>query len=192
VPIREQLEALAEGVAEGKVRYVGLSNETPWGVTEFLSLAREHGLPRVASVQNAYSLLNRVYDYGLAEVGFREGVSLLAYSPLAFGHLTGKYLADPAARGRVTLFRGFGQRYERPNVAPAVAAYAELARRHGLTLTQLALAFVYRRWSVTSTIVGATTLAQLREDLDAWEVELSSEALADIETVHLRFTNPAP
>ena len=192
VPIRVQLEALAEVVREGKVRYVGLSNETPWGVMEFLRLAREHGLPRVVSVQNAYSLLNRVYEYGLAEIGFREGIGLLAYSPLAFGHLSGKYLVDPGAQGRITLFRRFGQRYEKPGVSSAVAAYAEVARRYGLSLAQLALAFTYRRWFIASTIIGATTLDQLREDVDAWDSEPTPEALADVEAVHLRFTNPAP
>jgi aryl-alcohol dehydrogenase-like predicted oxidoreductase len=192
VPIRAQLETLAELVAEGRVRYVGLSNETPWGVMEFLRIAREHGLPQLVSVQNAYGLLNRTYECGLAEIGFRENVGLLAYSPLAFGHLSGKYLENPAAHGRVTLFRRFGQRYEKPNVAAAVAAYAGIARRHGLTPTQLALGFVYRRWCVASTVIGATSLAQLGEDLDAWETRLSDEVLADIEAVHLRFTNPAP
>ncbi len=192
MPIRAQLEVLAEVVREGKVRYVGLSNETPWGVTEFLRLAREHGLPRVVSVQNAYGLLNRVYEYGLAEIGFREGVGLLAYSPLAFGHLSGKYLADPQSKGRITLFPRFGQRYEKPGVAPAVAAYAEVARRHGLSLAQLALAFTYRRWFVASTIIGATTLKQLAEDIGAWDVDLPQEVLADVEAVHLRHSNPAP
>jgi aryl-alcohol dehydrogenase-like predicted oxidoreductase len=192
VPIRIQLEALAEVVREGKVRYVGLSNETPWGVTEFLRLAREHGLPRVISVQNAFSLLNRVYEYGLAEIGFREGVGLLAYSPLAFGHLSGKYLVDPEAKGRITLFPRFGQRYEKPGVAPAVAAYAEVATRHGLSLAQLALAFTYTQWFVTSTIIGATTPEQLAEDIGAWDIELPTEALADIEAVHLRHSSPAP
>ncbi|MCU0841760.1 MAG: NADP(H)-dependent aldo-keto reductase [Thiobacillaceae bacterium] len=192
VPIREQLEALAELVREGKVRHVGLSNEHPWGVMEFLRLAGEHGLPRVVAIQNPYSLINRVFEFGLAEIAYREQVGLLAYSPLAFGHLSGKYLADAAAPGRVTLFPGFAQRYEKPNVRPAVAAYAELAGRHGFTPTQLALSFVYRRWFVTSTIIGATSLAQLKEDLGAWERPLPDEVLAEIEALHLRYMNPAP
>jgi len=192
VPIRAQLEVLAELVHEGKVRYIGLSNEHPWGVMEFLRLAREHGLPRVATIQNAYSLLNRGYESGLAEIGFRENVGLLAYSPLAFGHLTGKYLADPSAAGRISAFPGFGQRYDKPNVRPAVAAYADLARQHGLSPAGLALSFVYRRWFVASTIIGATTLAQLEENLDAWGKPLSDEVLAEIEAIHLRYTNPAP
>lgn len=191
-PIRTQLEALAELVAEGKVRHVGLSNEHPWGVMEFVRLAREHGLPRVVSTQNAYSLLNRVYEYGLAETCHREQVGLLAYSPLAFGLLSGKYLKDTGASGRITLFEGFGQRYSKPNVAPAVQAYAELAAAHGLTPTQLALAFTYRRWCVASTIIGATSLAQLDQNLDAWDVDVTPELAAAIDAIHLRYTNPAP
>jgi aryl-alcohol dehydrogenase-like predicted oxidoreductase len=191
-PIRETLEALAELVREGKIRYAGLSNEHPWGVMEFVRLSREHNLPRVASLQNAYHLMNRVFESGLAEVCHREKVSLLPYSPLAFGTLSGKYLADPQTRGRVTLFAGFGQRYAKPNVQPAVAAYAELARQNGLTPAQLALAFVYSRWFVASTIIGATTMAQLEENLGAVELKLSPDVLDTIDEVHLRYTNPAP
>lgn len=192
VPIRAQLEALAELVREGKVRYVGLSNEYPWGVMQFLRAAEAYGLPRVVSVQNAYNLLNRVFDYGLVEVCQRENVSLLAYSPLAFGLLSGKYLADPRAGGRITLFEGFGQRYGKENVVPAVRAYAELAGRHGLSPATLALAWLYRRRRVISTIIGATTMEQLRENIDAYAVTLSEAALKEIEAIHLRFTNPAP
>jgi aryl-alcohol dehydrogenase-like predicted oxidoreductase len=191
-PIRETLEALAELIREGKIRHVGLSNEHPWGVMEFVRLAREHDLPRVVSLQNAYHLMNRLYESGLAEVGHREKVSLLPYSPLAFGLLTGKYLDNPALAGRLTLFAGFGQRYAKPNVVPAVAAYAELARQNGLTPTQLALAFVYSRWFVASTIIGATTMPQLQENLAAYAVKLSPEVLAAIDAIHLRYTNPAP
>lgn len=191
-PIRAQLEALAELVAEGKVRHVGLSNEHPWGVMEFVRLAREHGLPRVLSTQNAYNLLNRVFEYGLAEVCHREQVSLLAYSPLAFGHLSGKYLADPAAAGRLTAFAGFGQRYGKPGVQPAVAAYVDLARRRGLSPARMALAWAYHRGCVTSTIIGATTLAQLDENLSAWALRPDDELLAEIDAIHLRHGNPAP
>ncbi len=191
-PIRVQLEALADLVEEGKIRHVGLSNEHPWGVMEFVRIAGETGLPRVVTTQNAYSLLTRVFEYGLAEVCYREQVGLLAYSPLAFGHLTGKYLADPAADGRLKAFESFGQRYTKPNVQPAVAAYAALAREHGLTPTELALSFVYRRSCVTSTIIGASKSAQLAENLDAWSKPLSSELLDAIELIHLRYTNPAP
>ncbi len=192
LPIREQLEALAELMREGKIRYIGLSNETPWGIMEFLRLAEESGLPRIVSVQNSYNLINRVFEYGMSEITFREQVPLLAYSPLAFGLLSGKYLRDPAAKGRVTAFPGFAQRYDKPGVPAALAAYAELAARHGRSPAALALAFVYRRWFVGSTLIGATGLAQLKEDLDAWDAPLSEELLAEIEHFHLRHGNPAP
>ncbi|APR04724.1 Predicted oxidoreductase [Thauera chlorobenzoica] len=191
-PIRAQLEALAELVEEGKIRQIGLSNEQPWGVMEFLRVARESGLPRVATVQNSYNLLNRVYEYGLSEISYREKVGMLAYSPLAFGHLSGKYLAEPAGEGRITLFESFGVRYTKPGVQPAVRTYVELARRHGLSPAALALAFVYSRWFVTSTIIGATTMAQLVENLDAWDVVADEDLCREIDAVHLLHTNPAP
>lgn len=190
--IREQLEALAELVKEGKIRYVGVSNEHPWGIMQFSRLADEMGLPRIVSTQNAYHLLNRTFESGLTEVCHRERVGLLAYSPLAFGHLTGKYLADPAARGRLTQWPSFGQRYTKPNVAPALAAYVELARQHDLTPTQLALGFVRSRWFVASTIIGASTLNQLKETLPATQTSISPELLAEIDALHLRYTNPTP
>ncbi|HMV52535.1 MAG TPA: aldo/keto reductase [Rhodocyclaceae bacterium] len=192
VSIAEQLDALTELVREGKVRWVGLSNEHPWGVAEFLKQAELHGLTRVVSVQNAYNLLNRTYETALAEMCFRENVSLLAYSPLGFGTLSGKYVADPRARGRVTLFDGFAQRYAKPNVGPAVEAYAALARRHGLSPATMALAFVFGRWFTGSTIIGATSMAQLEENIAACEVRLAPEVLNGIEQLHLRYTNPAP
>ncbi|HEX6733678.1 MAG TPA: aldo/keto reductase [Azonexus sp.] len=191
-PIRVQLEVLGELVREGKVRYVGVSNEHPWGVMQFVRLADELGLPRIVSTQNAYHLLNRTFEGGLAEVCHREQVGLLAYSPLAFGHLTGKYLADPAAPGRLTQWPHFGQRYTKPNVAPATRAYADLARAHGLTPTQLALGFVRSRWFVASTIIGASSFKQLQETLPATQTLLPPELLAAIDEVHLRYTNPAP
>ncbi|MCM8596855.1 aldo/keto reductase [Accumulibacter sp.] len=191
-PILETLGALATLAQEGKIRHFGLSNEHPWGVMEFVRLAREHGLPGPVSLQNAYSLLNRVYESGLAEVCHREKVSLLPYSPLAFGTLSGKYLDNPQAPGRITEFPGFGQRYGKANVAPAVAAYCALARRNGLTPAQLALAFVYSRWFVASTIIGATSVMQLDENLAASAVRLSPSLLAEIDAIHLRHTNPAP
>jgi aryl-alcohol dehydrogenase-like predicted oxidoreductase len=190
--IRNQLETLAELVAEGKVRYIGLSNEQPWGLMEFLRIANEYNLPRVASVQNCYNLINRGMEFGMSEVLYRENVGLLAYSPLAFGHLTAKYVDNPEAKGRVTMFLGYAQRYKKPNVFPACAAYAKLARAHGLTPVQLALSFVYQRWFVSSTIIGATTMAQLKENIDAWDTRLSPEVLAEIEHLHLTMMNPAP
>jgi aryl-alcohol dehydrogenase-like predicted oxidoreductase len=192
VPLAETLAALAELVNEGRVRCVGLSNETPWGVMQFLHLAEQHKLPRVVSVQNAYSLLNRTWEMGLAEIGFREKVALLAYSPLAFGLLSGKYLADPNVGGRLALFQGFAQRYTKVNVQPAVAAYADVARRHGMTLTQMALAFVASRGFVASTIIGATTMAQLREDIAGCSGTLTDEVQEEVEALHLRYYNPAP
>lgn len=191
-PLLETLSAMAELVAEGRVRHFGLSNETPWGLMQFLHLAEKHNLPRVVSVQNAYSLLNRTWEMGLAEIGYRESVGLLAYSPLAFGLLSGKYLADPQLNGRINLFQGFAQRYTKANVRPATAAYAELARANGLTPTQLALGFVAARDVVASTIVGATTVVQLREDIDACATRLDDELLKEIDKLHLRYTNPAP
>ena len=191
-PIREQLETLAELVREGKVRHVGVSNEHAWGLMEFVRLADELGLPRIVSTQNAYHLMNRTFEIGLTEIAHREQIGLLAYSPLAFGHLTGKYLADPAAAGRLTQWPFFGQRYTKPNVAPAVAAYVELARQHGLTPTQLALGFVRSRWFVSSTIIGASSLVQLHETLPATLTPLSAEILNAIDDIHLRYTNPAP
>lgn len=191
-PIRAQLEALAELVGEGKLRHVAVSNEHPWGIMEFTRLADEFGLPRIVSTQNAYSLLNRTYETALAETCHRQQVGLLAYSPLAFGHLSGKYLDNPTAAGRLTQWPNFGQRYAKPNVAPAVAAYAELARSHGLTPAQLALGFVRSRWFVASTIIGASSLAQLKETLPATLTPMHADLLAAIDAIHLRYTNPAP
>jgi aryl-alcohol dehydrogenase-like predicted oxidoreductase len=190
--IEEQLEAFAGFVKAGKMRFIGLSNESPWGVLEFMRFARAKGLPIVVSIQNAYSLLNRSFEAGLSEVTRREGIPLLAYSPLAFGHLSGKYLngAKPAG-ARLSKFPPFGQRYDKPNVMPAVAAYAELARKAGLSPATLAIAFVRSRWFCVSTIIGATTPAQLREDVDAAGVTLSEEVLAEIDAIHLRYPNPA-
>lgn len=192
VPIRNQLETLAELIQEGKVRHIGLSNEQPWGVMEFLRVAKEYNLPRIASVQNCYNLINRGMEFGMTEVLYRENVGLLAYSPLAFGHLTAKYIDDPAAKGRVTQFLGYAQRYKKPNVFPASAAYAKLARQHGMTPVQMALSFVYHRWFVTSTIIGATSMAQLKENIAAWDTRLSPEVMQEIEALHLTMMNPAP
>lgn len=192
LPILEQLEALDGLVREGKIRHIGVSNEYPWGVMEFLRLSGVHGLPRVASIQNCYNLINRSFESGLAEIAYREQVSLLAYSPLAFGHLSGKYLPGGSADGRATLFKGFAQRYDKPGVIPAVAGYAALAARHGMSPATLALAFVMRRWFVTSTIIGATTLDQLKKNIDAWRQPLSEAVLQEIEQLHLARMNPAP
>lgn len=190
--LHDQLQALAELVQEGKIRYVGVSNETAWGVMEFLRIARDHRLPRIVSIQNCYNLLNRGFEFNLAEIVYREKLALLAYSPLAFGHLSAKYLADPKSPGRATEFPALVQRYGKPGVVPAVAEYAAIAGKYGYTPAELALAFVYHRWFVASTIIGATTLTQLRENISAWEKPLASEILAEIEAVHLTRMNPAP
>lgn len=191
-PIIEQLQALAELVAAGKIRHIGLSNETPWGVGEFVRCAESWGLPKIVSIQNAYHLMNRSFESGLSEVCRHANVGLLAYSPLAFGHLTGKYLAAPKAAGRITLFPGFGQRYDKINVPAASAEYARIAREAGLSPAQMALAYARTRWFTGSVIIGATTLAQLQENLDSGELTLSAEVLERIEEVHRLYPNPAP
>ncbi len=195
--VHDQLQALAGLVKAGKVRHIGLSNETPWGVAEFLKVAEQHGLPRIVSVQNAYSLTNRVVDNGLDEALFRSGVSLLAYSPLAFGALAGKYDAPgfDAAQpelGRMARFEAFrAQRWGRPESLAAAREYSALAHRHGLTPVQMALAFCYRSRRVASTIIGVTTLAQLDENLKAWDTQLSPELLAEIDAIRWRIRDPA-
>ncbi|HEX5656398.1 MAG TPA: aldo/keto reductase [Polyangiales bacterium] len=186
----EQLIALSEVIKSGKVRYWGVSNETAWGVTDWVRTARALNLPPPITIQNAYNLINRHYEYALAEAGRRENVDLIPYSPLAFGYLTGKHLQGVAPSSRVALFEGFNARYTKVNVNEAVAAYANLAREHGLTPTQLALAFVKSRWFVRSTIIGATTEAQLEENLASFELELKPELLAAVDQIHARYPNP--
>ncbi len=196
--ILEQLETLAGLVKAGKVRAIGLSNETPYGVHEFVRLAEQHGLPRIASVQNAYTLINRIVDNGLDETMRRLGVSLLGYSPLGFGLLTGKYDASGTtgplapAGARITVFESVRkQRWGRPESLTAARRYNALAREHGLTPTQMALAFCYTNWRVASTIIGVTTVAQLDECLDAWGTTLSSQLLAEIDQVRWEIRDPA-
>jgi aryl-alcohol dehydrogenase-like predicted oxidoreductase len=195
--IHDQLQALAGLVKAGKVRHIGLSNETPWGVAEFLRQAELHGLPRVVSVQNPYALVNRVADNGLDETLLRSNVALLAYSPLGFGTLTGKYDAtgfDPGQPqlGRIARFDSMRkQRWARPETLAAARRYNSLARQHGLTPTQLALAFCYTSWRVASTIIGVTSLAQLDECLAAWGTTLSPELLAEIDRIRWELRDPA-
>lgn len=192
IALEESLGAMRELVDAGKIRAVGLSNETPWGVMRALRLSETLGLPRVASIQNPYSLLNRSFEVGLAEIAHREEVGLLAYSPLAFGVLSGKYLDGARPDGaRLTLYERF-QRYTGPQAEAAVRAYVEIARRHELDPAQMALAFVNSRPFLTSNIIGATCLDQLESNLASESLRLSSEVLDDIETVHRRFTNPCP
>jgi aryl-alcohol dehydrogenase-like predicted oxidoreductase len=195
--IHDQLEALARLVKAGKVRHVGLSNETPWGVTEFVRLADAHGLPRVASVQNPYALVNRVVDNGLDEALYRCGVSLLAYSPLGFGTLTGKYDGpglDPAqpALGRLARFATMrAQRWGREETLAAARRYNALAREYGLAPARMALAFCLRSWRVASTIIGVTSVDQLDENLAARDTTLAPELLAAIDEIRWRQRDPA-
>jgi aryl-alcohol dehydrogenase-like predicted oxidoreductase len=192
--VLEQLEAMAQLVKAGKIKAVGLSNETPYGVHEFVRLAEQHGLPRVATVQNPYCLINRSYENGLDETCHRLGVSLLAYSPLGFGLLSGKYdqtgLVGDA--GRMAIYESMRkQRWGRPEALDTARRYNALAREHGLTPSQLALAFCYTNWRVASTIIGVTTLSQLDECLDAWGTKLSSELLAAIDKIRWESRDPA-
>ena len=195
--IHQQLEALNKLVRQGKVRYVGLSNESPYGVHEFVRIAEQFDLPRIASVQNPYALVSRGLDNGLDETMHRLGVALLAYSPLAFGSLTGKYdeggLDAPGVQqGRLAKFeRMRGQRWARPDALRAARRYNDLAREHGLTPTRMALAWCYTNWRVASTIIGVTSLAQLEEDLDAWGTTLPPELLAAIDKVRWEIRDPA-
>ncbi len=192
VAIEETLRALAELVQQGKVRHVGVSNETPWGVAEYLRLARDAGLPRIVSIQNPYSLLNRSYEIGLAEFSHREALGLLAYSPLGMGVLSGKYLDGQRPAGaRITLFARY-QRYSGPQAQAAVREYVALARQHGLDPAQMALAYVHTRPFVTSTIVGATTPQQLAANIASLQLSLPDTVLAGIEAIHRRHTIPCP
>jgi aryl-alcohol dehydrogenase-like predicted oxidoreductase len=191
-PITQTLEALGEQVKAGKIRHIGLSNETPWGVMQFLHCAEQAGLPRVVSVQNPYSLLNRNYEIGLAEVSWREKVGLLAYSPLGFGVLSGKYLAGARPPGaRLSLFPDY-TRYSSAAAITATEKYVALAHQHGLDPAQMALAFANSRPFLTSTIIGATTMAQLRSNIDSINVTLSAEAVEGIEAIHAEHPNPSP
>ena len=196
-PMLEQLEALAQLVKAGKVRAVGLSNETPYGVHEFVRLAEQHGLPRVAAVQNPYCLINRSLENGLDETLHHLGVSLLAYSPLGFGLLTGKYDATgihspQAPRGRMAIYDTMKQqRWGRDDALAAAKRYNALAREQGLSPTQLALAFCYTKWQVASTIIGVTSVEQLDECIDAWGTTLSPELLEAIDQIRWEMRDPA-
>jgi len=192
VPVEETLGALDELVKQGKVRHVGVSNETPWGLHQYLSASREKKLVRIASIQNPYSLLNRSFEIGLAEFAHRENIALLAYSPMAFGVLSGKYLdGKRPADGRVTLFARFS-RYSNPQADAAAAEYVALAKKNHLDPAQMSLAFVNSRPFLTSTIIGATTMEQLRSNIASEKVRLSTDVLAEIEKIHQRFTIPCP
>lgn len=191
-PIEDSLRALAELVEEGKIRHIGLSNETPWGIMKFLQLAEKHDLPRVVSVQNPYSLLNRSFEVGCSEVAIREQVGLLAYSPLGFGMLTGKYDGDTwPDNARLSMFENY-DRYTGSKSRAAAEAYNKLAREASLTPAQMALAWVNSRDFLTANIIGATTMKQLEENIDSVHVSLEDDLVEKIEDIHVQFTYPAP
>lgn len=191
-PIEETLSALDEFVAAGKVRFIGISNETPWGLMEYLRQSRELKLARVQSIQNPYNLVNRSFEVGLAEMAIREQVGLLAYSPMAFGKLSGKYLNGVMPdNARITLFERFN-RYNSEQTTAAIEEYVALAGDHGLSPAQMALAFVNQRPFLTSNIIGATSMEQLRENIASIDVELNDDILNGIEAIHRRWPNPAP
>lgn len=192
VTLIETLESLADLIKAGKVRYIGVSNETPWGVMTLLRLAEKHELPRIVSIQNPYNLLNRSFEIGLSEISHYEGVQLLAYSPLAFGCLSGKYLNNARPDGaRCSLFERF-VRYFTPQGIQATEAYVNLAREHGLDPAQMALAFVNQRPFVGSNIIGATNLEQLKSNIDSLDVVLSEELLQGLQEIGTTYSNPCP
>lgn len=190
-PIEETLIALEDIKKSGKVKHFGLSNETPWGTIHFLQLAKEKGYPRMVSIQNVYNILNRHYEIHMAEVSHRENIGLLAYSPLGFGVLGGRYFdGNKPENGRFTLYPKFADRYQQTHVQEIAKKYQSLAQEYNLTLPQLALAFVNRQPFVTSNIIGASNSEQLKEDIQTAEIKLSKEILKEIENIHERFPNP--
>jgi aryl-alcohol dehydrogenase-like predicted oxidoreductase len=178
-------------IKEGKIKHIGVSNENPYGVMKFLQESEKHNLPRIATIQNPYSLLNRLYEVGLSEMCMRENVGLMAYSPLGFGFLTGKYLNGIPENSRIQLFPNF-KRYINENCHKATKLYKDLAEANNLTLTQMSLAYVNQQQCVMSTIIGATTLEQLKENIDAFDVVLSDDILNEIEIIQELIPNPAP
>jgi len=191
--IHQILETLRDLVREGKIRHVGVSNETPWGAMRYLEESKVHAsLPRMITIQNPYNLLNRLFEVGLAEISHREDLGLLAYSPLGFGTLSGKYLGGrKPENGRITLFPNYN-RYSSDTAVKATQKYFELAQANGLSLTQMALAFVNSRPFLTSNIIGATTMNQLTENIGSIDIQLNEEVLKGIEAIHNEIPNPAP
>jgi len=192
VPIEDTLAVLGRLIEEGKIGNIGVSNESAWGVSEYIKQAELKGLPRIATIQNLCNLTARGVETSLLnETCYRENVSLLAYSPLAFGQLSAKYIDDPKALGRLTIFPpNWSPRYVRPEVLAAVREYAALARANGMRPAQMALAWCYSRWFVASTIIGATSIEQLKENIDAFGVKLSADVIDAIDAIHWRITNP--
>tara|TARA_B100001173_G_C15948329_1_gene530216 strand:- start:191 stop:1159 length:969 start_codon:yes stop_codon:yes gene_type:complete len=191
-PIEETLDALSDAVKEGKIRFIGVSNETPWGVMEYLKLSMTKAQPRIVSIQNPYSLLNRIYEVGLAEISHRENIGLLAYSPLGFGILTGKYQKKYPKNSRLDLFGDWFTRYSNEACSKAVDEYIKIARDYKVTPTQLSLAFVNTRSFVTSNIIGATTISQLKENIESINVVMNDEIIERLNQVHDANPNPAP
>lgn len=192
IPIAETLDVLGELVKEGKIRTIGISNETAWGCAEYCRVASEHNLPRIVSIQNPYNLLNRTFEIGLAEFSHREQTGLLAYSPLAFGVLSGKYLNDAKPAGtRLVLFDRF-TRYTNPQTNAATASYINLAKENGLDPSQMALAYVNSRPFLTSNIIGATSMVQLKTDIESVNIKLSKDIVRAIESIHEKIPNPSP
>jgi aryl-alcohol dehydrogenase-like predicted oxidoreductase len=190
--IPETLETLENLRKDGKIRAYGVSNETPWGVMQYISSAEKNGWGKIASIQNPYNLLNRTFESGLAEISYRESVGLLAYSPLAFGILTGKYIdGKKPANARLTLYSRF-QRYQSKNAVKATKEYVNVAKEHALEPSQMALAFARKRPFVASLLLGATTVNQLEINLASVDIKLSEEVLKEIEKIHTRIPNPCP
>jgi aryl-alcohol dehydrogenase-like predicted oxidoreductase len=187
------LKVLKKFIDQGKIKYIGVSNETPWGLSKFLEAAEQLNLPRIVSVQNPYNLLNRAYDIGMSEISCREKVGLLAYSPLAIGYLSGKYRDNQVPKNsRIGLFGDFWTRYKEDNAKKAVDDYYKLAKENGLTLTQMSLAFVNSRPFMTSNIIGATTMEQLKENIGTADIDLSDEIIEKINLIHSNNPNPTP
>jgi len=192
VLIEETLDAMSMLVKSGKVKYIGISNETPWGTNKYLQLAKDAGHEKIISIQNPYSLLNRIYEVGLAEISQHENIGLLAYSPLGFGQLTGKYINKTEENTRLGLYGDWFTRYSNENCINAVKEYSKIANKYNISLTHLALAFVNTRPFVASNIIGATTMKQLKENIASIDIDLSEEILEEINEVHLNQPNPAP
>jgi aryl-alcohol dehydrogenase-like predicted oxidoreductase len=189
--IEETLTVLNDLVQTGKVHYIGISNETPWGVMEYLQLSESLNLPRIISIQNPYNLLNRSFEIGLSEICHLEEIDLLAYSPLGFGVLSGKYLDHQPTNSRLTLFPSY-QRYNTENGIAATRNYVNLALEHSLKPAQMALAFVNQRPFIGANIIGATNLEQLQDNLESSEIDLSENLIKEIDTIHRQFSNPCP
>ncbi len=190
--IQQVLETLQGFIQEGKIKNIGVSNETPWGMMRFLEESKKHNLPRISTIQNPYSVVNRSFEVGMSEICYRENVGLLAYSPMAFGVLSGKFLTGEShPNARINLFPQFA-RYNSENTREATRLYNEIAKDFGLTLTELALAFIEKQPFVTSTIIGATNLQQLEQNINTINVSLSEEIMVEVEKVQNAFPNPAP